>query len=56
MDDDRLNTISRSNGGKQVTFNGYPLYYFAADEKPGDTNGQDLGDVWYLISTDSSPI
>ena len=54
--EDRLNTISRSDGAKQVTFNGYPLYYFAANEKPGDTNGQDVGGVWYLVSTDGSQI
>ena len=33
----------------QVTYNGWPLYYFAGDTAPGDTNGQGLGDVWWLV-------
>ncbi|HET7369745.1 MAG TPA: hypothetical protein VFK45_02780 [Gammaproteobacteria bacterium] len=37
----------------QVTYNGWPLYYYAGDKKPGDTRGQDkkgFGAEWYLIS------
>lgn len=45
-----LGTITRSDGTKQVTYNGMPLYYFRADSKPGDTNGQDIGDVWYVVT------
>lgn len=45
-----LGTITRSDGTKQVTYNGMPLYYFRADSKPGDTKGQDIGDVWYVVT------
>ena len=38
-----------ADGGKQVTFRGYPLYYFFKDAKPGDTNGQGVGGVWFVI-------
>src|SRR5512147_2041438 len=35
-----LGTIVRSdNGATQVTYNGLPLYFFAKDTAPGDTNG-----------------
>ena len=34
----------------QVTYNGWPLYYFGGDAAPGDTNGQGLSDVWWLVS------
>lgn len=42
-------TITREDGKKQTTFRGYPLYYWVGDSKPGDTNGNDIKDVWYVI-------
>lgn len=46
-----LTTFKRADDGKmQVAYNGIPLYYFAKDAKPGDTNGQEIGDVWYVIA------
>jgi predicted lipoprotein with Yx(FWY)xxD motif len=44
-------------GMMMVVYNGWPLYYFAKDEKPGDTNGQGSGkdpNIWYLVSPDGS--
>jgi predicted lipoprotein with Yx(FWY)xxD motif len=45
-----LGTTQRTDGSMQVTYNGYPLYYYAKDEKPGDVAGQDVGKVWYVLS------
>jgi predicted lipoprotein with Yx(FWY)xxD motif len=47
-----LGTMQRADGAMQVTFDGHPLYYYAKDQKPGDTNGQGVGDVWYVIGPD----
>jgi predicted lipoprotein with Yx(FWY)xxD motif/plastocyanin len=44
-----LATITRADGGRQVTYNGIPLYYFAQDAAPGDTKGQGVNNVWYLV-------
>ena len=48
-----LGTTTRSDGGKQVTYNGHPLYLFAGDNAPGDTNGQGFdafGGSWFALS------
>jgi len=39
-------TIDREDGKKQTTYKGLPLYYFAGDKAPGDTNGQGVKDAW----------
>jgi predicted lipoprotein with Yx(FWY)xxD motif len=48
-----LGTTTRTDGKTEVTYHGHPLYYFAGDRKPGDTNGQGLnafGAEWYVLS------
>jgi predicted lipoprotein with Yx(FWY)xxD motif len=55
----KLGMTARADGAMQVTYNGHPLYYFAGDNKPGDTNGQALnafGAEWYLIGADGNKI
>ena len=47
---DLLGTAAREGGYTQATYNGWPLYYFVFDEKPGDTNGQNSGDVWFVVT------
>ncbi|WP_308636818.1 plastocyanin/azurin family copper-binding protein [Paenibacillus silvisoli] len=43
-------TITRTDGSKQSTYKGYPLYYFIKDTKHGDLNGQDVNQVWFVIN------
>jgi predicted lipoprotein with Yx(FWY)xxD motif len=43
-------TITRADGKKQTTYRGMPLYHFVGDKKPGDTNGQGVKDVWYVVN------
>ena len=48
-----LSTTERPDGSMQVVYNGWPLYFFANDQGPGDVNGQGIhsfGGEWYLIS------
>lgn len=51
-----LATADRNDGTKQITYNGWPLYYFVRDEAPGDVNGQGVGEVWYLVSPAGDPL
>jgi predicted lipoprotein with Yx(FWY)xxD motif len=44
-----LGTTTRKDGSMQVTYNKMPLYYYAKDKAPGDTVGQDVGQVWYVV-------
>ena len=42
-----FNTIIRSDGTKQLTYEGWPLYRYAQDKAPGSIKGEGIGDVWY---------
>ena len=46
--DGDLTTFARADGSLQVAYDGAPLYYFANDTSRGDTNGQGLGDNWFV--------
>lgn len=48
--DGELTQIERTDGTTQVAYNGIPLYYFAADAATGDTNGQWVGDSWFVVA------
>jgi predicted lipoprotein with Yx(FWY)xxD motif len=56
VDGSLLATTERTDGSTQVTLDGHPLYYFAADETPDDMNGQGVGDVWYVVSPEGEAI
>ena len=49
-----LDVLVRTDGTRQVMYNGMPLYYFAADANPGDTKGQGVGKVWFVINLDAA--
>ncbi len=50
LDASLLGTTERTDGTTQITYGGWPLYYWVKDEAPGDTTGQDVGEVWYVVS------
>ena len=49
-----LGTITRPDGGRQVTYDGRPLYLYSGDQSPGEANGQGLQGVWFAM-TPSGP-
>jgi len=54
-----LGTSQRSGGVTQVTYNGHPLYLYAADSAPGQTTGQGLnqfGALWWLVNPQGAAI
>jgi len=50
-----LGTVTTSNGAKQVTYNGSPLYTFK-NAKPLATKGNGVGGVWHVIKMSESNI
>ena len=54
-----LGTTRRSNGTLQATYNGHPLYRYAADVKAGDMHGENLnqyGGRWYAVGTSGNAL
>jgi predicted lipoprotein with Yx(FWY)xxD motif len=48
-----LGSDANPSGGHVVTYNGWPLYTYVADSKPGADSGQALklnGGLWYVLS------
>ena len=43
-------SISRSNGQKQLTYKGKPLYFFIKDKNPGDKTGDGVNNVWRVVA------
>jgi predicted lipoprotein with Yx(FWY)xxD motif len=54
-----LSTSRRGNGKRQVVYNGHPLYRYAFDSSPGQTNGQGrnaFGGRWYVVTPSGKAI
>ena len=52
-----LGTITRSDGTKQATYLGHPLYTFAGDKAPGDNKGNGInesGGLWWEMTVSGS--
>ncbi len=45
-----LSILKLANGQSQWAYKGKPLYLFAGDNVAGDTNGDEVGDVWHLAT------
>jgi predicted lipoprotein with Yx(FWY)xxD motif len=46
-----VGTIPAAHGMRQVTYAGFPLYFFKGDRKSGQANGQGFGSKWYVVGT-----
>ncbi|MEU8517206.1 hypothetical protein AB0C76_37350 [Kitasatospora sp. NPDC048722] len=50
IDSKLVGSFTRDDGTKQVTVNGWPVYRYAPDTKPGDTKGQGFGGIWHALT------
>jgi predicted lipoprotein with Yx(FWY)xxD motif len=56
LDQSKLSSFKRADGTTQITYNGWPLYKFANDAAPGDTQGQGVGGVWFLVNAEGKKV
>ncbi|MFF8828702.1 SCO0930 family lipoprotein [Streptomyces sp. NPDC015131] len=52
VDASLMGEVTRADGTKQLTIDGWPMYRYAKDTKPGDTNGQGVGGTWFAAAPD----
>jgi predicted lipoprotein with Yx(FWY)xxD motif len=53
---DKVGTVDRPDGTKQMTLNGWPLYRYAKDTKPGDTTGNGVGGTWKALNPEGKAV
>jgi predicted lipoprotein with Yx(FWY)xxD motif len=46
----KLTTTQGADNGRQLVYNGHPLYTLSADVRPGQINGEGFLGTWYVIS------
>ena len=56
IDDSLLGESDLPDGSRIVTYNQMPLYYWVGDAQPGETNGQGVNEVWYVVSVDGKVV
>lgn len=56
VDEELVDTTTRDDGELQITYAGQPLYRYAADAQPGDTNGQGVGGAWFVVGPEGAGI
>lgn len=59
VDASLIGTVTRKDGARQVTYGGWPLYYFESDVHAGDLSGQGdtgFGAVWWVVSPQGEPL
>lgn len=54
LDKEDFGVIEHPEGGMQTTYKGWPLYYWINDLNPGETNGEGVGNVWFVAKPDYS--
>lgn len=47
-----IGELTRTDGTKQLTVGGWPMYRYAKDTGPGDANGQGVGGTWFAAAPD----
>jgi predicted lipoprotein with Yx(FWY)xxD motif len=49
---EKVGTVARADGGRQLTLGGWPLYRYAGDVQPGNWKGQAVNGTWFVSAPD----
>jgi len=49
-----VSAVDRPDGSQQLKIGKWPLYFYAGDGAPGETNGQGVGGVWFAQAADGT--
>jgi predicted lipoprotein with Yx(FWY)xxD motif len=49
IDPELVGTVDRADGTKQITVDGWPVYTYVGDTKPGQWKGQNVSGKWFVI-------
>ncbi|MFY1669414.1 hypothetical protein ACN27G_05570 [Plantactinospora sp. WMMB334] len=47
---DKVGTVTREDGTRQVTIGDWPVYRYIGDKKPGQWKGQGVGGTWFVVT------
>jgi predicted lipoprotein with Yx(FWY)xxD motif len=56
LDPGLLGLVAHPEGGDMLKYGDWPLYYYAGDQAPGDTNGQGVNGIWWVVDNAGEPI
>ncbi len=56
LDPALLRVVAHPDGGDMLKYGDWPLYHYAGDQAPGDTNGQGVNGVWWVVDGAGQPI
>ncbi|KWV32403.1 hypothetical protein AB0M91_12925 [Micromonospora rifamycinica] len=49
VSDDKVGTVTRQDGTRQITIGGWPVYRYIGDKKAGQWKGQGVGGTWFVV-------
>lgn len=52
----KVATITGPSGQKQLTLNGWPLYFYSGDSSAGDVTGQNFQGIWHVLTAAGTPV
>jgi len=51
-----VGVAKQADGSMQVTYNGHLVYTYTGDSTAGDTNGEGISGVWFVVSPSGSAV